>query len=361
MKTNLPSGGIVGDSPFLWTIEFEDSGVGSLLPPGLPPDLTSGKLTWAHINLSDLRGRHWIESQEFLSAEARELLTEPLPQRLHAAGVALWGVLFDYAQEFGFSDEAIPSTEDLTHLRFAVGPGYVITARMRPSRSASTVRRAVLQGSEFTSAYDLVEAIVDESMEAMDGAIDRLAENLNEVEDRVLADDIRDERRHLGLLRRALIRVHREVGGALRMVSRFDPKGQSAPAAQAVVQQFALRLDSCNQEILATEQRARLLQDEIVSKLTTETNRQLYVLTTLSTLLMPPTLISGIFGMNVRGLPLADQPGSGFIYAIAICLVAAFMAWVLMWSLRGQSPRAPRQASLRRARKTPPPPSHEDG
>ncbi len=358
--TSLPVGGILGETPFLWTIVFEESGAGSLASFGAPPDLASGKLTWAHINLSDMRGRHWIESQNILTEEARELLTGPAtPQRLHASGEALWGALIDYSQEFGHLEEEV-STENLTQLRFAVGPGYFITARLRPSRSAAAVQRGVIRGRLFTSAYDLVEAVVDESMEAMDGAIDRLARNLDEVEDRVLDDDIRDERRRLGVLRRALIRAHREIGGALRVVSRFDPKGQSAPAAQAVVQQFAFRLDSCNQEVQAAEQRARLLQDEIVSKLTTETNRQLYVLTILSTLLLPPTLITGVFGMNVGGLPFSEGP-SGFIQAILICFVAAFFGWAFMWSVRNLRPSVKERCSFRRHKREAPAPKPEEG
>lgn len=363
MKAPLPSGSILGDTPFLWTIGFDEKGVGALAPLGAPPVLEPGKFIWAHINVSDSRGRRWIESQDFLPEEARELLAGPATtQRLHAAGDILWGALVDYAQDFGQDiDQDAPSAEDLTQMRFAVGRDFVITTRRRPSRSAAAVRRLVIQGRSFATSHDLVEAVIDQSMEALDSAIELLGEDLNEVEDRVLDDDIRDERRRLGVLRRALIRVHREVSGALRMVSRFDSKGQSSPLAQAVVQQLALRLDSCNQEVQATEQRARLLQDEIVSKLSTETNRQLYVLTILSTLLMPPTLISGIFGMNVKGLPFTDDPGSGFFYALAACAVAALFAWALMWALERRQPSGAAQPAFRRRNRRSAPSPTEDG
>lgn len=363
MKASLPSGLLMGDTPFLWTIVFDANGVGALTPLGSAPSFEAGKFFWVHISASDLRGRRWIEAQTALPEEAREVLSGPVAeQRLHALGDALWGALVDYAQDFGQEiDSDAPSAEDLTQLRFAVGPGYVITTRRKPSRSAAAVRRRAIQGKPFTDAYELIEAIVDESMEAMDSAIELLTEDLNEVEDRVLDDDIRDERQRLGVLRRALMRVHREVNGSLRMVSRFDSKGQSAPAAQAVVQRLALRLDSCNQEVHSTEQRARLLQDEIVSKLTTETNRQLYILTILSTLLMPPTLITGVFGMNVKGLPFSDEPGVGFLYALAICLVAALFAWMLMWTLGRRRPVSAGQQVFRRRKRAVPPAPAEDG
>lgn len=364
MKSPPPSGLLMGDTPFLWVATFDETGVGALTPLGATPSLDDGKFVWVHINASDLRGRRWIEAQANVPDDARELLTGPsVGQRLQAGGDALWGALVDYAQDFGQDiDEDAPSAKDLTQLKFAVGPGYVFTTRRRPSRSAASVRRAVVQGKRFSDAFDLIEAIVDESMDAMDQAVDLLADDLNEVEDRVLDDDIRDERQRLGVLRRALIRVHREVNGALRMISRFDPKSLASPPAQAVAQRLAMRLDACNQEVHAAEQRARLLQDEIVSKLTTETNRQLYILTILSTLLMPPTLISGLFGMNVRGLPFTDEPGSGFVYALALCVVAAICAWVTMWVVDRRRPAgASDQPSFQRRKRKAQPAPADDG
>ncbi|MCX7898946.1 MAG: magnesium transporter CorA [Methylocystis sp.] len=361
MKAPPTIGSILGDTPFLWTITFDESGAGALAPLGSAPEFAPGRLVWAHINVADLRGRRWIEAREEIPEDARELLVGPATgQRLHALGDSLWGAIVDYAQDFGRDiDEDAPSAADLTQLRFAAGPGYVITTRRRPSRSAAAVRHAVLRGKTVADAFELVNAIADQSMEALDRAIDLLGDDLNEVEDRVLGDDIRDERRRLGVLRRALIRVHREINGALRVVSRFDTAGVGSSEARAVVQRLAMRLDACNQEVHAAEQRARLLQDEIVSKLTTETNRQLYVLTILGTLLMPPTLVSGLFGMNVKGLPFTDEPGTGFFYALGVSVSSALLAWALMWGMARRPAASAGQLEFRRKRKEKPPPSEE--
>ncbi|WP_424361756.1 CorA family divalent cation transporter [Methylocystis parvus] len=346
--------------PFLWTLTFDGSRLASA-QAGEEPRFGGGRVVWAHIDADDARGRAWIESLRQIPAEARDLLTSPSSaQRLYASGDALWGALVDYAQDFGQDiDQDAPSAQDLTQLRFAAGPGYLVTTRRRPSRSAAAARRAVMEGKRFATSFDIVDAIVDRSFAAMDEAIEQLAEDLNDVEDRVLDDETRDERQRLGVLRRALIRVHREINGAMRMVSRFEPVGQISPEAQAVVQRLSLRLDGCNQEVQSTEQRARLLQDEIVSKLTTDTNRQLYILTILSTLLLPPTLISGIFGMNVKGVPFADEPGRGFVYALAVCGVSALSAWVLLWVLDRRQPPRVEPTPRRRKRKTQPAPAEE--
>ncbi len=53
---------------------------------------------------------------------------------------------------------------------------------------------------------------------------------------------------------------------------------------------LAQRLDSLDQEIVAIQERARLLQDEIAAKVAAETNRHLFVLTILTAVLLHPRL-----------------------------------------------------------------------
>ena len=52
-------------------------------------------------------------------------------------------------------------------------------------------------------------------------------------------------------------------------------------------------------------------------------------LTVISTLLIPPTLIVGAFGMNVPGIPFEHSP-LGFGIASAICLVVVLAAYQLL-------------------------------
>ena len=59
----------------------------------------------------------------------------------------------------------------------------------------------------------------------------------------------------------------------------------------------------CNRGIAELYERAKLLQEELASRLAENTGRNLYVLSILTAVLLPMTLVTGIFGMNVAGLP----------------------------------------------------------
>jgi zinc transporter len=82
-------------------------------------------------------------------------------------------------------------------------------------------------------------------------------------------------------------------------------------------------------------ERAKLLQDEIAALLSEDINRKLLWLAIMSALLMPATLLTGIFGMNVAGLPGTHDPASFWIVigvmagcaAITIFLLRKLRVW----------------------------------
>mgnify|MGYP001603617555 CR=1 FL=1 len=72
-----------------------------------------------------------------------------------------------------------------------------------------------------------------------------------------------------------------------------------------------------------------LAQDEIGARLSDETNRNVNALAVMTTLFLPPTLVTGIFGMNTSDLPLTISR-HGSLWAIGLASAAAGGAyWVL--------------------------------
>jgi zinc transporter len=64
--------------------------------------------------------------------------------------------------------------------------------------------------------------------------------------------------------------------------------------------------------------------------MTAVTNRRLFTLSILSACLLPPTLVTGFFGMNTKDLPLAGTDGGTWL-ALA---VAAVSGGACYWALR---------------------------
>ncbi len=75
---------------------------------------------------------------------------------------------------------------------------------------------------------------------------------------------------------------------------------------ELLLRQSLEKFDECLQDLELVQERARLLQEEMAGRLEEAVNRNLYVLSVVTTVFLPITLITGIFGMNVGGLPWTE-------------------------------------------------------
>jgi zinc transporter len=78
-------------------------------------------------------------------------------------------------------------------------------------------------------------------------------------------------------------------------------------------------------------ERVKILQEELVTRISEQTNRTLFILTVVTVLALPINLIAGLFGMNVGGIPFAEH-GRGF--AIVVCAVALFTGFLAYLTFR---------------------------
>jgi zinc transporter len=88
-------------------------------------------------------------------------------------------------------------------------------------------------------------------------------------------------------------------------------------AIRAEIDELSFLID----DVTELYERAKLLQEELASRVAEDTGRSLYVLAILSAVFLPMTLITGIFGMNVAGLP--GLHGSGAFWWVLLLIVVA--------------------------------------
>jgi len=284
---------------------------------------------WVHLALADVRCRAWIAKAAPVSELARELLAgTDTHLRLDTVGHELLGVLPDLHQEFNHA------SGDLVRLRFVMRPRFVITARQRPLHSVENTRRAIEAGKRFPTAVSLLDAVIDQFADAIARMADQLGDELDAVEDHVMGDEPSDERHRIGRVRLQAVRVHRQLAQLRSMFHRIEPRvARENAEVAAVVNTLAQKLDGIDSEVASLHERARLLRDEIAAKMTEVTNRRLFTLSILTACLLPPTLVTGFFGMNTKGLPFQDIEG-GTWWAALVALIATALSYLLLRRMR---------------------------
>ena len=309
----------------VWAFRIHVDGTAEPLPFDQPIENRPEGWLWIHLNLSSTAATQWLANSGLPKAGIATMLSRDRHQQLHATNSFIHGVIADLEQGLdGIGDY-------VGHLRFIMTDRFLVSGRHRNLAAVETARVAIESGGHRLShAASLLELIVEQVADGIDRVADDLATELDGVENRI-ADGLALERSQLARVRRTTVRLHRQLSGLRAVFHRLERRGSDdlKPALQLAASRLAQRLDDLDHSVLELRERGRRLQEEMSVMMAEETNRHLYVLSILTTLLLPPTLITGIFGMNTKGLPLTETE-SGFLIAMGLVIGASVAVYLLM-------------------------------
>ncbi|MDQ0470666.1 CorA family divalent cation transporter [Labrys wisconsinensis] len=309
-----------------------------LLPGGAAQRLTAAEAAaaiggaeagwlWLHVDLLDRRAHDWLHQTCSLPPATRAVLDghDDALMLGYEDGV-VHGVCADFHGELGGVGQT------LGRLTFAVGEHMLVTGRRHPLEATEAVRQAVESGSlRPATAFDVLGDIITTFCKATSRHLSAIATTLDQVEDVLVTGRINNERRRLMAARRLTLAVHRPVAALAHLFQDEDCETWDlSEAGRGALRRLGGRLQALDRDVIMVGDRARLLHEEVTTELADESNRSLRALAVMSALLLPGSLIAGIFGMNVKGLPLLDTDG-GFWIAMAVTSLATLMFY---WALR---------------------------
>jgi zinc transporter len=309
----------------VWAFRIHDDGSAEPLPVDQPIQDYRDGWVWVHLNLTDVRTSSWLDTTGLPATALSVLRARTVHQQLHVSGDCVHGVISDLIRDIE------RPTEKMAHLRFVMTEHLLVSGRHHALSAIGQARQEIECGSRrLANVATLLELIIERVADAIDGLADELSAKLDAVEDRLLKKG-GDERHVLARVRRTSGRVHRQLSGLRTLFHRLDREGldRLKPALRLAAGRMAQRLDALDHDIIEMRDRARLLQEEVSARLTEETNKHLHVLSVLTMLFLPPTLITGIFGMNTKGLPLTDNE-YGFMLAICLLIMSSLGVYLFM-------------------------------
>lgn len=312
---------------FVWAYRFDANGRPSLIPRDIVPELHPPEgFVWLHVDLVHTRAQSWIGELDLPEAARETLLSREMHQRLdHSASLA-WGVSHDLIREVG------DKSEDVGALRWIIGDDFILTGRRDALHATRMTADALNRGESVSSPSALLEQIIAYIIDDITDAVIRLLDETDTVEDDILIDKLHDGPQRVGAMRRTAVRLHRQLAGLHVLFRRFGEtqSGRSMPdAVKGAAQRLLHRIDALHHDVQSVQERARLLQDEIAALLASRTNRQLYVLALLTALFLPATFITGLFGINVKGLPWVESD-FGAVFVTLTCIGAALFTLILL-------------------------------
>lgn len=281
---------------------------------------------WLHFSLADVRAQKWIAACERIPPRGREVLLDTDSHiHMEPAGRGFAGVLGDLHYEF----DADPDRVGV--MRLYVDEDFVVTARLHPLKAVDKLRVEVRSGLQIATTMGLVIRLVEDVTDTLTAVAVEQGEIVDEIEDQVLKNRFLRESEDLGRVRRLLARLRRHIDAQRHALGHIAhrPPAWFRDDETSDLRRSIERLSGVSQDLESIQERARLLQDEIAGRIGNATNQNLYIVSLLTAIFLPITLITGIFGMNVGGLPFLEQD-TGFAWVIGLMLLTVTISLVLL-------------------------------
>jgi zinc transporter len=279
---------------------------------------------WLHFSLGNGSSTKWLADHLPLPAQYFETLHEGEGStRIEQAEDCLIALLNDVIFDFSYEPSQIAT------LWMCVHPGFVVSARLHPLRSIDRLRVAVKAGEPFASPVSLLAHLLRDQAEVLQQIGRDSATRVDRIEDSLLAGRVETKRSELGSLRRVFVRLRRllapEPSALFRLLSRPPAwfHEDDVQELRAASEEFSAVLN----DLAALQERTKLLQEEISAHTTEQTNRSVFLLTMVTVLALPINMIAGLLGMNVGGIPLAQDPGGFWIIVAIIATFTAVAGW----------------------------------
>jgi magnesium transporter len=280
----------------------------------------SGVLVWVDLtNPSQEEGRQVLASVfHFHELAVEDALSDLEFPKVESYGDYLYVIL--HRIDFSAPEHCF-KTHDVD---FFLGPNYLVTIHTGDSRSieqiANVCQRNALALGEGVAA--LMHRIVDSMVDNYRPEIDELSERLDALEQKVfdgaanLAKEILDFKRDIASLRR-VVQPQRDVVGRL-----------ARREFALVDEQIAYRFRDVHDHLVRLADESMFFQDRITSLLdanlaivSNQLNTIMKILTVISTVFMPLTFITGLYGMNVD-LPHFGMGGVTMFWVLLGIMIA---------------------------------------
>ena len=82
------------------------------------------------------------------------------------------------------------------------------------------------------------------------------------------------------------------------------------------------------EDLDAIRERAQIVKDELANALSDRLNRNLYILSVIAAIFLPLGFLTGLLGINVGGIPGADNPLAFWLVIAGMGILVAIQVWL---------------------------------
>ena len=309
----------------IYRLQLSSEGGLKPLAAGAELSATTAEPVWLHLDYEQPQAADWLRNTGLVNEAAREaLLGQSSRPKLVRQGDNLLLTLRRINHNQG------DSPEEMVALRNYITPSLIISSRHRPLLSEKDVYELLGNSDEQVTLGDWL-------VEMCDALTDRVGEFVESLHDRILRlEECIMEREipghgQLGHMRKQLILVRRYLSPQLDLVARLASEkiGWLNDDDRRRLLDIADRLRRWLDDLDAGLARTAVLAEEVNNMMTEATNQRAYQMSIMALLFLPASFLTGLFGVNLGGMPGAGSPAAFWVFCLGLLALGAGLGFWL--------------------------------
>ncbi|MET3355502.1 UNVERIFIED_ORG: zinc transporter [Xanthobacter viscosus] len=308
--------------------QFDGRGGATRLPLDralVEPAPEGGGFIWLHFRYLPRAPQTWLRQESSLDPSVVESIAED-DCRPRCAMFAEGSLLS--LRGINLQRNALP--EELITVHLWVDARRVLSVQHDFLSAIADFEDALARGRCPRSQGEFVADLSTRLVERVDAVVDKLIDEADELEDAVLSVVASEMLPKIAILRRVAIKLRRHIAPQREALNHFaledDP--WMGPKDRNRLRDAADRVTRFAEELDSVRERAGIIREQMVDTRAEQMNKSMLVLAVVTVVFAPMTLISGMFGMNVGGIPGNSDPEAFWALAIAMLVLGFILLWL---------------------------------
>jgi len=286
---------------------------------------------WVHLERDTHEAARWLQERsgiDPLMAEA--LLAEDSRPRVEAVGDDLLVVLRGVNLAEKLELELVP-----LHVWFDRGRLVTLRDRAHALSALRDIRLLLKAGRGPRRGGGLLVLIAEKIGRDLEPVVDAMEVEMERLEDAVLEKATEDIRRHLAAIRRKAVHLRRYLGPqrealrALRDQASALLDARDRLRLRGVIDRVSRHLEDLD----AIRDRTAIVHEDLAAVISERIAKTTHRFTAIAALLLPPSLIAGILGANIGGIPGQQDPYA-FLELVGVIVLVLGAQWLLLRRIR---------------------------
>ena len=283
---------------------------------------------WLHMDYSVYEVKEWLSHESKLDVSVAETLlsNESRPRfSMHDPGVLMaWR---------GVNLNPTADPEDMVAIRLWREEGRLISTLRRDLMAVNEVVHALERGRGPETIGELLIEIADKMVWKIGDVVNDFDDRMSDLESKVIEEGRVALRPELSAIRRQVIYLRRYIGPQKEALMRFSIEKLPwlSQNDRILLREVVDRITRTLEELEMLRERAAVSQEELQNRISEELNNRMYVLSIITAIFLPLGFLTGLLGINVGGIPGAENPDAFRYFAIGLVVLIIGQLVLFKW------------------------------